>query len=201
MLSKKRKLYSANTTGYTGVTKVGKRFKAQIVVNKKNKYLGRYETPKEAAVAYDRAVIKYNLPKDKLNWPDGYPKIKSNNATRYRGVTKSGERFVAQISINKKITYLGTYDTPKEAAVAYDHAVIKHNLSKDRLNFPKDNKTSSTNSKEDDDEYDQEQDLHWNSIIEQKDSPFEAVNEITVKKKKENVIFEVDDDEPESLWV
>jgi hypothetical protein len=116
-------------------------------------------------------------------------------------VSKSGERFVAQISINKKLKHLGRYDTPKEAAVAYDRAVIKHNLSTDRLNFPKDNKTSSTNSEEDDDEYDQEKDLYWNSIIEQKDSPFEAVNEITVKKKKENVIFEVDDDEPESLWV
>jgi hypothetical protein len=128
-------------------------------------------------------------------------KLNSTNTSGYRGVCKRGERFVAQIAVNKKMTYLGTYDTPKEAAVVYDRAVIKHNLSKDRLNFPKDNKTSSTNSEEDDDEHDQEQDLYWNSIIEQKDSPFEAVNEITVKKKKENVIFEVDDDEPESLWV
>jgi hypothetical protein len=30
-------------------------------------------------------------------------------------------------------------------------------------------------------EYDQEQELYWNSIIEQKESPFE-VNEISVKK-------------------
>jgi hypothetical protein len=57
------------------VSKIGERFQAQIYINKKLKYLGTYDTPKEAAVAYDRAVIKYNLPKDKLNWPDGYPKI------------------------------------------------------------------------------------------------------------------------------
>jgi hypothetical protein len=127
------------------VSKSGERFQAQIYINKKKTYLGRYDTPKEAAVAYDRAVIKYNLPKDRLNWPDGYPKIntkkkkrklQSTNTTGYRGVYKRGERFEAQIRINKKDKYLGTYDTPKEAAVAFDRAVIKYNLSKDRLNLP-----------------------------------------------------------------
>ena len=71
----KRNLRSTNTSGYTGVYKSGDRFRADIKVNKKITYLGTYDTPNEAAVAYDRAVIKYNLPKDRLNWPDGYPKI------------------------------------------------------------------------------------------------------------------------------
>jgi hypothetical protein len=97
------------------VSKIGERFQAQIYINKKLKYLGRYDTPKEAAVAYDRAVIKYNLPKVKSNWPDGYPKITpkkkngslhSTNTTGYIGVSKSGERFVAQIAVNKKRTYI-----------------------------------------------------------------------------------------------
>jgi hypothetical protein len=82
MPSKKRKLSSANTTGYRGVTKSGKRFEARIRINKKQKNLGRYETPKEAAVACDRAVIKYNLSKDRLNWPDGYPKISPKKKKR-----------------------------------------------------------------------------------------------------------------------
>jgi len=146
MPSKKRKLsstnitgyngvlHSTNTTGYIGVSKSGERFVAQIKVNKKQTYLGTYDTPKEAAVAYDQAVIKYNLPKNRLNWPDGYPKISpkkkkrklsSANTTGYRGVYKNGERFRAEIFVNKKQTYLGLYDTPKEAAVAYDRAVIK----------------------------------------------------------------------------
>jgi len=193
MPSKKKKLRSTITTGYRGVSKSGERFVAQISINKKVTYLGLYDTPKEAAVAYDRAVIKYNLSKDKLNWPDGYPKTtpkkkKTNllptNTTGYRGVFKNGKRFVAQIKVNKKQTYLGRYDTPKEAAVAYDRAVIKYNVSKDRLNFSNDNKTSSTSSEDDekeeeedevqDNEYDQEQDdLYWNSIIEQQKTPFE----------------------------
>ena len=80
--SKKRKLHSTNTTGYRGVFKSGDRFRAQIYINNKGIYLGLYDTPKEAAVAYDRAVIKYNLPKDRLNWPDGYPKVYIQKRTK-----------------------------------------------------------------------------------------------------------------------
>ena len=98
MPSKKRKLLSSNTTGYRGVSKSRERFEARIRINKKKTSLGTYDTPKEAAVAYDRAVIKYNLPKVKSNWPDGYPKISpkkkkrtlhSTNTTGYIGVSNS----------------------------------------------------------------------------------------------------------------
>ena len=62
-------------------------------------------------------------------------KLRSDNISRYiiyRGVTESGERFKAQIYVNKKQflvymiqTYLGMYDTPKEAAVAYElHMIV-----------------------------------------------------------------------------
>jgi hypothetical protein len=208
---KKRRLLSSNTTGYTGVHKSGKRFEARIFVNKKPTYLGTYNTPKEAAVAYDRAVIKYNLSKDKLNWPDGYPKLntnkkkrklQSNNTTGYTGVYKNGKRFIARIRINKKVKHLGRYDTPEEAAVAYDRAVIEHNLSKDKLNFPNDIDTNSTEKEvkmEDPEQkeeqlHEHEQELDWNLIIEQKERPFEK-NETTVKKEKEIVVFEDQDDD------
>ena len=63
---------SNNTTGYTGVYKNKKRFQALITIDYKLKSLGTYDTPKEAALAFDRAVIQYKRPRSKLNYPSGF---------------------------------------------------------------------------------------------------------------------------------
>ena len=65
---------SSNTTGYVGVSRVqtiSKRFSARITVDGKKKHLGTYDTPKEAALAYDRVVVQHKLPSSRLNFPDG----------------------------------------------------------------------------------------------------------------------------------
>ena len=158
---KKRRLASNNTnsTGYTGMYKIGKRFYAQIRIDRKQKSLGGYDTAKEAALAFDRAVVQHKQPSSKLNYPDGLPiddedydeimdpkkkrKLKSNNTTGYRGVSKRKERFYAQIRIDGKMKYLGMHDTAKDAAIAFDRAVIQHKLPSSKLNFPNDYTTSS----------------------------------------------------------
>jgi hypothetical protein len=50
-----------NTSGYKGVVwyKAGKYWQAQIKVNYKNIYLGRFLNKKEAALAYNNGAIKY----------------------------------------------------------------------------------------------------------------------------------------------
>ena len=45
-------------------------------------------------------------------------------------------KFIAQIIIGGTKTYLGTYETVKEAAIACDRAVLKANRSISLLNFP-----------------------------------------------------------------
>lgn len=47
-------------------------------------------------------------------------------ASRFKGVSKSGERFYAYVRINGKRKHLGTYSTEAEAALAYDEAAKKH---------------------------------------------------------------------------
>ena len=168
MSGQKRKLSSANTTGYTGVYKNKKRFSAQIKIDRKQKSLGTYDSAKEAALAFDRAVVQHKLPSSKLNYPDGLPiddedyeelmnpkkkrKLSSRNTTGYNGVCKSGKRFKAQATINRKVKHLGRYDTPKEAALAFDRAVIQHKLSSSKLNFPNDYTTSSEDEESSDEE-------------------------------------------------
>lgn len=59
----KRKLQSNNTSGYRGVTfyKRDKKYKAQIQLKLKKISIGKFNTPLEAAKAYDQYVIDNNL--------------------------------------------------------------------------------------------------------------------------------------------
>ena len=173
MSGQKRKLSSRNTTGYTGVSKNRKRFQAKIRIDGNRKSLGTYDTPKEAALAYDRAVVQHKLSSSTMNYPDGLPidddeeedddelmnpkkkrRLDSRNTTGYNGVCKRRERFSAQICVDGKRRSLGTYDTPKEAALAYDRAVVQHKLSSSKLNFPNDYTTSSEDEESSEEESD-----------------------------------------------
>lgn len=56
--------------------------------------------------------------------------IRKNNTSGYRGVTylKANLKWIAQIKINSKNKYLGSFCTSIEAAKAYDQYVISNNL-------------------------------------------------------------------------
>jgi hypothetical protein len=134
-----------NTSGYNGVCKNGERFQAWIRIDGKQEYFGRYTTPigtydtaKEAALAYDRAVVQYKLSSSKLNFPDGLPSDdedeEEDKDELMNPKKKSGKRFTAQNYANKTMQGHGTYDTTKEAALAYDRAVVQHKLSSSKLN-------------------------------------------------------------------
>ena len=51
---------SRNTTGFKGVSLVGRKFLAQLVVNKKYIYIGIFNTITSATRAYNNAAIKYH---------------------------------------------------------------------------------------------------------------------------------------------
>jgi hypothetical protein len=166
-------LRSTNTVGYRGVFKIGeKKFRAQNwEVGGTHTHIGIYDTAKEAAVAYDQAVLKSDQSKTLLNFPDMVhnldvePKRKRNkcsSTTGYRGVTKTPSgKFGASIYDGKQ-KYIGTFDTAIQAALAYDQAAINAGKKSHTLNFPDGlpikQKSESEDSEEEDDEDDEEDD-------------------------------------------
>ena len=143
--SKRKRRSNTNSTGSTGVNKTSSsRYSARIKIDGKYKYLGSYDTPKQAGKAYDKEAIRLGRPFAKLNYPKEAPadytpiqqKLLARNTVGYRGVSKNQKKFAAGIYIDKKKAHLGNFCTAKEAAIAYDRAVLKSNQSTTLLNFP-----------------------------------------------------------------
>ena len=128
---------------YKGVQKRGNRYRAQIFIDGKLHSPGTFDTPKEAAQAYDRAAIQAGRPTSKLNFLDQVPKnykpekkkLASDNTTGFRGVYKRGNRFEAKITIGGKQQNIGRFGTAKEAAEAYDQAALQAKFPRSQLNF------------------------------------------------------------------
>ena len=138
-------LQSRNTVGYRGVYKTASlKYQVRITIDSQNISIGTYETAKEAAVAWDRAVLKSNRSTSLLNFPDMVhnldvePKNKNikRSSTGYKGVSKNRGKYMTQISINGKRKTIGRFDTAIQAALAYDQAAIKVGKKKSTLNFP-----------------------------------------------------------------
>jgi len=144
MPKSKRRKRSWSRSGYIGVFKTPSGRYRALIFDGKNKYLGSYDTAKQAAKVHDKEAIKLRRPLSKLNFPKkapiGYTPIQkplqSTNTVGYRGVSKHGKKFQAMIKIDGKQQYIGTRDTAKEAAIAYDRAVLKANQPTTLLNFP-----------------------------------------------------------------
>ena len=165
-MEKKRKRRTDNSTGFIGVCKTKKKYQAQIRINKKRTHLGTFDTKKEAAIAYDRAATRNAATRsaatrsaatqknrNTLRYPLNFPNMVHNdlesleiiqkkrrrpNKTGFIGVYKySAKKYSAKIKVDKKQIYLGSFNTKRKAAIAFDVAAIKKGEARVNLNFPK----------------------------------------------------------------
>ena len=141
---------------YDGVSKLdGKHWTAKLRVDGIPRGLGTWPTAEAAAIAYDRAVLKYygkkarrNLP-ERLFKPADVEQLQAE-AQQERGVraksgylgvspTQSGpsKSWAATIRVDGKYERLGSWSSAEEAAVAYDRAVLMYRGEKAIRNFPK----------------------------------------------------------------
>ena len=71
---------------------------------------------------------KLQVPRNLQRW--------NTNKTGYKGVTKSGVKFVARITSNGNRRKIGLFDSAKDAAIAWDHEARKLGYEISSLNFP-----------------------------------------------------------------
>jgi hypothetical protein len=134
----KRKYFGIELLTWSGN---GKKYRARIRVNNKIQNLGTYDTAHEAACHYDQAAIQAGRTLSKLNFPERAPKgyhpqqkLCHLNTSGYRGVAqdkRKGESIAAVININGVHTFIGSYHSLKDAAIAYDLAVLNHGLARE----------------------------------------------------------------------
>lgn len=152
--SRSRGPASRNKTGFKGVASLAEGvWRATINVDNKQRHLGSYESPASAARAYDCAARYFwgegncylNFPDDD-DAPDVKEKVFSAldpemgrreklvvaiskkpamTKSGFKGVAAKGSKWHARIRVNGKLRHIGSFESPVEAAKAYDAAALE----------------------------------------------------------------------------
>lgn len=86
-MSRQRKTRALS--GYTGVSKDGNKYRAVIAVNRKHIHLGMFDTPEEAALAYNKKSVELFGDKAKINQVKRQPvKLKKPEELEKKGIAE-----------------------------------------------------------------------------------------------------------------
>lgn len=116
---------SRNTSGFKGVYRLEGRWAASVA----RKYLGLYDSPEEAARAYDTQARMAFGPFAALNFPAETVTVAArrgvvprNSTSGYRGVSyrRNSHKWVARLTVNGRRLFLGYFDNAEAASRAYD---------------------------------------------------------------------------------
>jgi len=151
--ARNRRLAKKTASGYKGVRRNGSDncWQARIRIGKKLRNIGCFATAEEAALAYDAKALELFGEYAHLNFPDepsqevldliseDREKYEAQKKQRwgyrkgqFRGITKHAGKWRSK----HRGEELGRYDTPEEAARAYDERVIELYGEYAYLNFP-----------------------------------------------------------------
>lgn len=145
----KRKGFRNSSSKYKGVywNKRRRRWISSIRVDGKLKYLGGFTSEDEAAKVYNKAALVVfgehayqniiGVDNSTQNVEVEFSEQKRSNPTSgYKGVCAVSDKWQSYIWMDGKNIYLGRYDTPEQAAKAYDKKAIELHGVKAILNFP-----------------------------------------------------------------
>jgi len=126
---------SSNETGFKGAHKRGGKYEACIREDGKQRYLGRFATPEEAALCYARHIGAERAAAEAADARIAAPTADEARAaaaaeglelvpsasgeTGFRGVYRNGGKYKVDITEKGKSRHLGNFATPEEAALCY----------------------------------------------------------------------------------
>eukprot|EP00956_Cyclotella_meneghiniana_P035287 scaffold113399_cov35-Cyclotella_meneghiniana.AAC.2 len=124
------------TSKYEGVSKKGNNWRARITINKRLYDIGCVKTEKEAAQLFAKANKKYIEDRNELTGRAVDVRDVAEQplifrradkwTSKYEGVSKSGDSWLARITINKRLYDIGYAKTEEEAAQLYAKANKKY---------------------------------------------------------------------------
>ena len=127
------------------------RWIAQARINRTDFKFGTWATAEEAAIAFDRGVLRYRGPGAPRNFPErdlpsadakqlqeeAHRAAKGKQEIPYDGVRSVGEgHWTARLRVDGVSRWLGIWPTAEAAAIAYDRAVLKYYGKTVPRNFP-----------------------------------------------------------------
>jgi len=137
----KREVYKRTKEDYKGVGfhKSTNRWRATIWINKIPHHIGSYLSKNEAALAYNEKAIEIFGNKAIINgikeeYDSKIDLAIKNTTSKYIGVHKHRNKWVASIKINNKSIYIGSYSVEEEAAKAYNNYIKENNIKDRKIN-------------------------------------------------------------------